>query len=190
MVRDLHHYHTCRKNGGARIRRHDTITAWVRRMVTLAGGDVFVEYHMRGKYDEHREKSKNARPDALVILGGEVFLVDVAVTHPAAPSFVHRARQSGLRAMEGRKRRKYEQYARQVDGAVAPFVLESYGTVGDSAKSFVQKLAAHAADHTGVSLKAFRAQALGELSVALQRGNAAVALVGQNVSRSGVFGGR
>ena len=36
VVRELQHDHTCRKNGASRIRRHDGLTACVRRHVVLA----------------------------------------------------------------------------------------------------------------------------------------------------------
>jgi len=72
------------------------------------------------------------------------------------------------------KHRKYDAIAAANHYKMLPFVLESYGGIGQEAARTLQFLAAAAAQP-----KSFLRHAQQSLSVCLQKGNAQVALLGQ-----------
>jgi hypothetical protein len=71
--------------------------------------------------------------------------------------------------------RKYTPIAQANGYTLLPFVVETYGGMGKEALRVLQYLAAHAPDSPQVFLR----HAHSSLSVVLQRGNALVALIGQ-----------
>jgi hypothetical protein len=74
------------------------------------------------------------------------------------------------------KKRKYAAIAAANDYELLPFVCETYGGLGADAIRVLRYLSAHAA---GFTQKEFLRHAHSSLSIALQRGNATVALIGQ-----------
>jgi len=72
-------------------------------------------------------------PDIDLILGGRRILVDVAVVHPSAPSYVVEARNplGGSATMVLTKEEKYAKLADSLGAEVVPAVIETYGAPSD-----------------------------------------------------------
>ena len=71
----------------------------------------------------------NRTPDIDLILGGRKILVDVAVVHPSAPSYVVEARNplGGSATMVLTKEEKYAKLADSLGAEVVPAIIETYG---------------------------------------------------------------
>ena len=115
------------------------------------------------------------RGDILTVLpDGRIIIVDVVVTHPAAPTYVQAAaREDGATAKraEDDKRREFRRFADGAQYEFVPFALESFGRLGKDARSFLSLMGDVAAADGRVSKAAFVSTAHRELSCALQRGN-------------------
>lgn len=111
------------------------VAAWARR----AGGTALTE-PAGLSFEDGR------RPDILIRLGAQSFMIDVTVRHPTAPSHVAAA-QTPLevaRRAEREKRALYDQLARDNHCRFVPFVIESFGAFGAAAVDFVKLIAGHA----------------------------------------------
>ncbi len=87
------------------------------------------------------------RPDIDVQLGDQRYLVDVTVRNPTCPSNLDKASKKSLAvaaAAEQQKANKYRDIADLQDATFVPFVLESYGGLGDAANKFLNDLIATA----------------------------------------------
>ena len=73
------------------------------------------------------------------------------------------------------KHKKYDEECAHHGWKLVPFALESYGALGTSARQLLERMSAHCTDR---SPSEFLAHATRVLSVALQSGNAHVALQG------------
>ena len=75
----------------------------------------------------------NKTPDIDLILGGRKILVDVAVVHPSAPSYVVEACNplGGSATMVLTKEEKYAKLADSLGAAVVPVVIETFGVLSD-----------------------------------------------------------
>ena len=76
----------------------------------------------------------NRTPDIDLILGGRKILVDVAVVHPSAPSYVVEARNplGGSATMVLTKEEKYAKLADSLGAEVVSAVIETYGAFSES----------------------------------------------------------
>ena len=72
----------------------------------------------------------NTTPDIDLILGGRKILVDVAVVHPSAPSYVVEA-SNPLGGSVLTKEEKYAKLADSLGAEVVPAVIETYGAFSD-----------------------------------------------------------
>jgi hypothetical protein len=126
-----------------------------------------------------RDASHSVRPDALVLCDGGVSLVDVSVTNPTAVSYSTKSAEHDLSAARAREKSKTVKYFDQAVSEHAhfvPFVLESFGAVGEQALNFIRALGSEAVAHGRFSSEtSFANGMLRALSIALQKGNAQVA---------------
>ena len=166
----FHALSCARLHGGVINQRHNwivrTLATWCRR----AGAEASVEPRNLSSRNE-------MRPDLLVIMGAQHFLIDVTVRNPAAPSHVRLGQTPGRVAAhaESDKRNQYREMAREQGAEFVQFALETFGTIGRAASEFVNKLADYA---TGSGSHWSRNEILfgtiSSVQAALQRGNAYV----------------
>jgi hypothetical protein len=170
------HAHQCKNNGRARTLRHNLINRTLERLAAAARYTVTHEprYYVPGACDG--DEMDRQSPDCVLIGPHRTIAVDVSVVCPTGASYMRRAAATTLAAAAQReqlKLKKYSGLAQQEGLRLVPFVLESYGAFGRMALDLLGTMEAHAAEHhQRFDVKDAR-QAL---SVALQRGNALVAL--------------
>ena len=94
---------------------------------------------------EHLWTVDNKRPDIDVQLGQKQFLVDVAVVHITAPSYCIKAQHpfGGSQEMVKTKMDRFCDMAAQLDAAVCPAVLESFGAVTQPLIDLFKAIANH-----------------------------------------------
>ena len=121
--------------------RHKFLTNVIARWALRAGAE-------RAETEaEHLWPDDNKRPDIDMILGDKRLLVDVAVVHPTAPSYVIEARNplGGSADVVITKEEKDAEMAHCVDAVVVPAVLETYGALSDSLIGLFKDIASYAA---------------------------------------------
>lgn len=176
------HFLSClRLTRSAINRRHhmvvQALAAWIRR----AGGSASIEPKNLSFLD-------GKRPDILVTLGTDHFLVDVTIRHPTAPSQVAIALVPlGIASQaERRKLDHYQDMARQQLATMVPFAIESYGAFGDLATSFMKRIADHARHSSpSYSVVSILSGLIQSLAVAVQRGNTEAIAHGLRLSLPG-----
>ena len=128
--------------------------------------------------DEHW----NRHGDLLLLRHGDKLYIDVSCTRPTNSSSLqshHAVTYTPLVSTKVRgdqKKRKYAAIAAANDYELLPFVVETYGGFGSDAIRVLRYLAASISNSTPAK---FLRHAHSSLSIALQRGNATVALIGQ-----------
>jgi hypothetical protein len=153
--------------------RHNLITQVLMTFLRRCGAAVWLEPRLSTKDDR--------RPDLFAALGTNLFLLDVTVRNPMAPSHVTSGQTSRLVATqaEQEKHAKYDKLARERGARLVPFATETMGAFGKEAETFVHKMADHAAA-SGASVS--RAELLygvvSAVQVAVQRGNALMIQMG------------
>jgi hypothetical protein len=210
---DPDHYHSCVKLRGSSLTlRHNAIVSSLGQLATEAGWHVTVEPndHLRpiaaaaaaapslaevaaadrvSCSDVPELEHWNRHGDLLLLRHGVKLYIDVSCTRPtnasslALPAVTHTPLISTVSRAQ-QKMRKYTPIAEANGYTLLPFVVETYGGMGKEALRVLQYLAAHAPD----SPQKFLRHAHASLSVVLQRGNALVALIGQqqlNTRRQG-----
>jgi hypothetical protein len=177
FTEDWDHLHSCNQlKSKLTTTRHDLIKTTYARVMSLANVMNVVEPRWIS-----RSVNDARRPDLLAYLGATCTLIDVSVVHPAAPSWQKRASKNPLVAAKSReklKTRKYEDLAKSEGAIFYPLVFESYGAIGPESRVGIQELAeAIAESKPGDSKRVYPVvigQIMHSLSVALQRGNAAI----------------
>ena len=71
------------------------------------------------------------------MLNGEPTFIDVGIVHASAPSHQRLRPLGAVEAYGNTKRRKYENTAMENDATFKPFILETNGAYGDSAKALI-----------------------------------------------------
>lgn len=165
------HAHSCHYNRNRSVReRHDQIVetvAYISRMLEFSCRIEPYEYQV----DHSR------RPDLAITKYNSRTMVDVSVTHPLSPSLISVRRPAEVR--ERQKVQLYQSLANIEGYQFYPFVTTSFGWIPTLSqnllRSFLYPVAERNSHHScSISLpKAFQM-----ISVALQRGNAQVALQG------------
>jgi len=131
--------------------------------------------------------SERLRPDLDIIFPDQTLMMDVAITHPAAPSRHSSTPLAAATVTENAKISKYAKLAATHASSFHPFVLESYGAYGTRTEQVMKLLSKAAADSAYLlpcGLSAFLGYARKTLSVALQKGNALVGRRGAIDSRA------
>ena len=178
LQQDPLHFFSCEKlRQSAMTVRHDIIVRILSRYVQRAGGSCYVEPKFySGK-----------RPDVHIYFPSSRTMVDVSVTHPGAKSYVRRAHVplSAAHSRETAKISKYRKVAEAESALFVPFVLETFGGFGTQALKFVSDVTSLAKENLslGQAESDFRGSMVRCLAIALQKGNAHVALSGALSSR-------
>ena len=99
--------------------------------VRSAGGSVFIE----PKYLEGK------RADAQIYFTSDISLMDVQITHPAAPYYAISTNIASTplgtaRSREIAKHSKYDKQAKSEGASFYPFVMETYGGLGKEASLY------------------------------------------------------
>ena len=118
-------------SGGELTIRYDEVGCDLYRCALLMG--IRAQYEPRGL-----DPNSDLRPDVLLTLPGRHILTDVAITHSLAPGAVSNGRSTRTlgkaRDMESGKRKKYMDLSSLRHYEQLPFVVETCGGVGPSAK--------------------------------------------------------
>jgi hypothetical protein len=173
------HCHACRGLRGSVVTsRHNAMLRTVGQLVRDVGAYWWEEPRLFGHSIDKR------RPDAVVITRNRRYMIDVSVINPTSLGYENKAKGKAA-AREQQKINKYGKLAQAERCQFVPFVVETYGTVGKHALSFLRALAAEAGDmveeqdeDTKKVEATFLSRSLRAASFALQRGNALVSGVG------------
>jgi hypothetical protein len=179
------HAHVCSLNKRAWTVRHNGIVRTLERLATDAG--YIVQHELGFAAPAARDGAAalagadNAaagelRPDCLLIGAHKTVAIDVSVICPTAASYVRPAARTALAAAhvrEAMKLAKYDALCAAHGWRMVPFVMESYGAFGRRALDFLGTMLAYATEQNQPFVLKRARQ---ELAVALQRGNAWVAL--------------
>jgi hypothetical protein len=199
LVVTTDHAHVCSHNKRAWTVRHNGILRTLERLASAAG---YVVQHEPGFAAPVAVGGRQAaaiagadivaaglRPDCLLIGAHKTVAIDVSVACPTAASYVKAAARTALATAsvrEATKLAKYDALCAEHGWRMVPFVMESYGAFGRRALDFLGTMLAYATEqYQPFELKRARQ----ELAVALQRGNAMVALQAC-VNARAVGGGR
>lgn len=203
---DPDHFHSCMQTrSNALTKRHDAMVHTLSSLAREADWLVTIEpnHHLRpadhsaataataqplsptaataGEHDD-LPAHYNRHGDLLLLRHSSKLYIDFSLTRPTNSStLTHqpRVRTVPLHSTLTRaatKKRKYAAIAAVNQYEMLPFVMETYGGFGSDAKRVLRYLAASS---TAMSAKEFMDHAQKSLSVALQRGNAHVSLLGQ-----------
>ena len=170
------HWLSCVQGHGGRefTLRHNQIVLTLARFLRLAGAPTSVE-------PKHVYSETGKQPDLLTILNHKVYLIDVTIVNPTAPSnLVHAQRMLGAATeAEKRKIRKYDELSSQQNYTFIPFVIETYGGIGKKAQTFLDALSVFAHDNMTVCSRFDVVNGLKyAIACSLQRGNSLIAHAG------------
>ena len=171
------HYLNCMEGHGGRevTLRHDQLVQLIARFLKLAGAVVVLE----PKHVFSSETGK--RPDLQVVLASKVYLIDVTIVNPTAPSNLRHSQKvlGQATAAEKIKLRKYEELSAQQNCTFIPFVIEVYGGIGKMAQEFLNEVSVFAHDHMTVCSRFDVVNGLKyAIACSVQRGIALIALGG------------
>ena len=175
---DPQHFFSCRLlKRKAMTQRHDSIVRLLRDLFYKVGAVVHVEPRI---YD-----TKRVRPDLDILLPDQNLMLDVAITHPGAPSRKSVKPLAAANATEATKNRDYSAWAQALGGKFYGFVMETHGALGKGAVEVLKRLAKAAVTaNLAMPPGDFLRLAKQSLSVALQRGNGLVAKMGAIQARA------
>ena len=161
--------HACPRLRGRTVRfRHDALVQTVARFARDMGAAVTVE-------DYDMQHDHGVRPDLTISIGARNALVDVSVTHSLSPSLLNVNNPAVRR--ERAKTARYEEMAILEDCAFFPFVADSFGFIPPRSQDLLRKFLFPADERSNASPVSIEAM-FRMISVALQRGNARIALQG------------
>ena len=166
-LNDLHPF-SCKRNNGASVTRHNKLNLVLSSACSRAG---LIRYMEQGIVHENRTKRK---PDLVIDQLVHEFArswVDVSVTHPELPSYA----RLQISAVEQRVQMKKRQYAPLLvdhNANFYPAVVDVFGKMSKQFCDLVSTISSHAAENREYDAAIFKNFVMGELSVALQIGNA------------------
>ena len=154
--------------------RHNMITQDWRRIASRAGVSSSVEPEIN-KLPGFRA-APNVRPqsrgDILVVLPEGLTVCDVSVVHPAASTYVHKARFPGGAAAERDRVKTIKYHTADPNGyAFTPLSHETYGRLGKPAMQLLNTLSIEASASGSVHKGDFVTNALRQLSITMCRAN-------------------
>ena len=162
-------------HGGREITlRHDQLVQLLARYLKLAGAVVVLE-------PKHVFSETNKRPDLQVVLGSKVYLIDITIVNPTAPSNLRHSQKvlGQASAAEKAKIRKYGELSIQQNCIFVPFVIEVYGGIGKMAQEFLNEVSVFAHDHMTICSRFDVVNGLKyAIACSVQRWNASIALGG------------
>ena len=137
-------WHPLSHSSGSRdgIHGHNEIARLLARYISKAGGRAWLEprFQIRAEDDQHT--------DVKFVFGPIMGYIDVYVVHPTAASYLRRA-TAPLRIaaeVEAMKNAKYAARAAADHALFFPFVVETFGGLGDCAREFIRLLTRQAAE--------------------------------------------
>lgn len=148
--------------------RHNTIVNAIHKVTQQLGGTSRIEPNDLSEHDRRK-------PDLDVIINNKRFFLDIRITHPLANSNVHFAakrRLGAARRGEEIKIKKYQDIAVEHSAEVVPFVIETLGGIGESAKQFLKELwrASFNCEDGRIMMSSF----MELMAILIQKGNASV----------------
>ena len=147
--------------------RHDMIVRKLADFFRTIGAVVHIEPRIVG--------FERFRPDLDIILSDRSLLVDVGVTHAAAPSRHSVTKLAAASSAEATKASKYAVLAAARAASFLPFIMESYGAYGKKALEVLHILRKAAANAVlPIPTSSSQSSFPQILAVTLQRGNALV----------------
>ena len=175
LAHDPSHFLSCGLLKDLRRVRHDRIVRHFSSLIQRVGGVCQIE----------PSHFPIARPDLLVFLFDSSYLLDLVVSHPAAPSYL--SKPLPLTCSKYAESRKISHYASSLppDSSLVPFALETFGAIGFQASRFLQLLISTARDTLSSSLPSPPISA--SLAILLQKCNAYILSRGVVLSRSRLF---
>ena len=156
------------------------IVRQIASFVRSAGGSVFIE----PKYLEGK------RADAQIYFTSDISLMDVQVTHPAAPHYAISTNiaSTPLGTARSREIAKHSnnKQAKSEGASFYPFVMETYGGLGKEASVFVQKIGKLYAETSPfpINRNTFTTKMVKAFGITLQKGNALVQVAGCIAARN------
>jgi hypothetical protein len=125
----------------------------------------------------------------VIVDGKDVIAVDVATRHPATESWAKRgARNEAGKAANDAEHQKHLHYRDRLGANIGatfmPFGIESYGTIGKTARELIRLLCERASFVGPQAVAAVRRELTTNLSLAIQRGNALAIVAGLQAARS------
>jgi hypothetical protein len=174
----VEHFVGCNKYGAESIRRHNGIRDGVATVCkAVPGMDVKVEPW--GMYAEDER-----RIDLFIKWFNLAWAVDIRVCHLNARSNLAVGDEAAMHRAAQAKIRKYQDLETLYDCKVVPFIVDTFGRLGEEAKSFLQAVENAAAESgSETSPSEVRKNLMAAISLALQRGNAAMITAGLADSR-------
>jgi len=183
---DPDHFHSCAKfKRSVLTMRHDNIVQVLQDLAVSVGFNTVREpnSHVRPDAIAQLPASSieyNHHADLLLLKHGLKIYVDVTITRPTNDSTVKVSAKTGAstiplfstRAAASGKHVKYDEIARVNEYSMVPFVMESYGGIGEEASKLLRTMSVHSVEY---SPSDFLLHAHKRLSVALQSSNADVA---------------
>jgi hypothetical protein len=163
-------WHPLSHSSGSRdsIHGHNEIARLLARYISKAGGRAWLEprFQMRADDDQHT--------DVKFVFGRIMGYIDVYVVHPTAASYLRRA-TTPLRIaaeVEAMKNAKYAERAAADHALFFPFVVETFGGLGERAREFIRLLLRQASElSVGWLTSHFRAHLARDLALALATRN-------------------
>jgi hypothetical protein len=123
-------------------------------------------------------RSSKYRIDIIAALNGKRYWIDVSYTHPLAPTYLKLSgidthKCTAARRWQAVKMKLWAKLASEAGAKPIPFVIETLGSIGPAALSFLRTLAAEAvAVGTYLSVPRFMQHARGSLMKRVWMGNA------------------
>jgi hypothetical protein len=190
LANDRWHFLACSKHKGPEgeiTARHDTVNNALYLSVLTLGGQAAREPRGMGAED-------GRRPDLQVVFHGHHLLTDVVVVHPLAPSLVSKATGGPTAVAVHRahhKHKKYDALAARHGASFFAFSVETCGGMAPESMELLQRVAR--AGQQQLPLWPYRQilqHMLGNVAMAIQRGNAMTVLAGyaSAVLRAGCHG--
>jgi hypothetical protein len=176
---DLDHFQSCSKQRRCAVTaRHDMIKFLIRNLAMQAGAVVSVETLL----------PSGRAMDLVIGAGRRTYAVDISVVHTNTPSArAWTARRNQIKARERSKNREYAAECRALGRQEQPFVVDSYGKLGDDAKELIRdlsRLAEASGRHSAASFASFMSK---QVVFTLHKGNAAIMTEGLSAARRGVM---
>jgi hypothetical protein len=172
---------SCQSERGTSVTdRHDDVKLALARWASRLGAT-------RVKSEPRRlERNSKRRPDLLIEIAGQCYLIDVTIRHPLAPSHVDdcaRDEEKILESAEAEKHREYRVMAEEMGATFVAFAAETTGRLGKDALAFIKTLIQEGARFKNVWAPRKIVQGIYRtVAVAIARGNTEI--INSNLRRS------
>ena len=182
LAEDPSHFLGCQRLAPRSVtRRHNSIVHTLARLAREFG----VEMHVEPRESRHMVDGKDRHPDLRSYRLNA--LVDVAIVHPCARTYVAGAavvRGSAAKTRERDKHRKYDECAKREGVPFYSFILEGFGLIGSEAVKYVDALISAESTHPSyiTDPRQMRPYFMRTLAFALQRGNAGIVTEGLDLN--------